>query len=161
SRAGALTLHGVSKDLQQKYTSSTLTTEQLDRLVEDFISAVETNTVEKIGYTSELPLLPYGVSKAALIALTQIEARQWSNAKKVFVYAVCPGYCSTDINRHAQGSRPPELGAVSILHVVNTPPDELENGAFYQDGIRLPQIYADDDKVREAIERIKKLSLSM
>jgi NAD(P)-dependent dehydrogenase (short-subunit alcohol dehydrogenase family) len=55
--------------------------------------------------------LPYGVSKAALIALTKIEARQWSDVKKVFV---CPGYCSTDLTENAPGSRPSELGAESI-----------------------------------------------
>jgi carbonyl reductase 1 len=160
SNMGALVLHGVSKDIQEKYTSSTLTTEQLDQLVEDFISAVESNTVETVGYNKEIPLLPYGVSKAALIALTRIEARQWSGAKKIFVYAVCPGYCSTGISRYAPDSRPPELGADSILYVVNTPSDELENGAFYRDGIQLPQIYTDDAGVRQAIERIKKVDSS-
>jgi NAD(P)-dependent dehydrogenase (short-subunit alcohol dehydrogenase family) len=157
---GTLVLHGVSKDLQQKYTSSTITTEQLDQLAEDFISAVESNTVETVGYNKEIPLLPYGVSKAILIALTRIEARQWSATKKIFVYAVCPGYCSTDMSRHASDSRSPELGADSILYVVNTPSDQLENGAFYRDGIQLPQIYANDAGIREAIQRIKKIESS-
>lgn len=160
SRVGTMALHGVSKDLQEKYISTTLTTEQLDQLVQDFITAVESNTVEKIGYTNGMPLLSYGVSKAALIALTKIEARQWSNAKKIYVYAVCPGYCSTDLNKHAAGSRPPELGADSILHVVNTSPKELENGAFYRDGIQLPQIATDDAQIREAMERMKKIASS-
>jgi NAD(P)-dependent dehydrogenase (short-subunit alcohol dehydrogenase family) len=157
---GTVVLHGILKDLQEKYTSPTLTKEQLDRLAEDFISAVESNTVEKIGYTNELPLLPYGISKAALIALTKIEARQWSGPKKIFVYSVCPGYCNTDLSNHAPDSRPPELGADSILHVVNTPNNELENGAFYRDGEQLPQICTDDAVLRAGIERIKKMQAS-
>lgn len=157
SRAGALALYGISKDLQEKYTSSTLTTEQLDQLVEDFISAVDSDTIEAAGYTKEMPFLSYGVSKAALNALTRIEARQWSSVKKIFVYAVCPGYCNTDMSKHAPDSRPPELGADSILYVVNTDYNKLENGAFYRDGVQLPQIYTNDAEAREAIERMKKL----
>jgi len=116
--------------------------------------------VETIGYNNRISFLPYGVSKAALIALTRIEARQWSGAKKIFVYAVCPGYCSTDGTKHAPDSRPPELGADSILYVVNTPSDELENGTFYRDGIQVPQIYTEDAGVCESIERIKKFDSS-
>lgn len=160
SRVGAVVLHGISKDLQEKYTSSTLTVEQLDQLAEDFISAVESDTVKAIGYTTEIPVLPYGISKAALIALTKIEARQWSETKKIFVYAVCPGYCSTDINKNASEGRSPELGADSILYVVNTPSNELENGGFYRDGEKLLQIYTDDTIVRKVIERVKQISSS-
>jgi NAD(P)-dependent dehydrogenase (short-subunit alcohol dehydrogenase family) len=160
SRVGTLALYGISKDLQDKYTSSTLTTEQLDQLAEDFISAVESNSVAQIGYNNDISLLPYGVSKAALIALTKIEARQWSDVKKIFVYSVCPGYCSTDLTKNAPGSRPPEVGAESILYVVNTPTDKLENGAFYRDGEKLPQVLTDDAGAREAIERIRKLESS-
>ncbi|CAF3940926.1 unnamed protein product, partial [Rotaria sp. Silwood1] len=116
SGAGSMVLHHVSKDLQDKYTSATLTTEQLDCLVEDFISALESNNLEKCGYPTHIPSLAYSVSKAALIALTRIEARQYYGAKKIFVYSVCPGYCATDINKHGPGGRPAEFGADSILH---------------------------------------------
>jgi NAD(P)-dependent dehydrogenase (short-subunit alcohol dehydrogenase family) len=75
--------------------------------------------------------LSYGVSKAALIALTRVEARQHSGAKKVFIYSVGPGYCATDINNHGPGARSTELGADSILYVTDTSDRELENGAFY------------------------------
>jgi carbonyl reductase 1 len=156
SRVSALTLYTVSKDLQEKYTSSTLTTKQLDQLVEDFLSAVESDTIEAAGYNKEMPLLPYGVSKAALNALTKIEARQWSDAKKIFVYAVCPGFCNTALSKHAPDSRPPELGADSILYVVNTDANKLENGGFYRDGVQLSQILTNDAEVRAAMERMRK-----
>jgi len=134
SEVGAWTLHQTSNDLQKKYLSSTLTEEELDKLVEDFISAIDSKNLEKLGYSQTAFGLIYGVSKAALTALTGIEARQWSGAKNVLVLSVCPGFCSTDLNNHAPGSRSPELGADSILYVVNTPAKDLQNGEFYQDG---------------------------
>jgi carbonyl reductase 1 len=160
SGVGAITLHCVSKELQDKYTSSTLTTEQLDQLVEDYFSALESNNLEKVGYPIDLPYLPYGVSKAALIALTRIEARQHSGAKKVFIYSVCPGYCATDLNNNNPGARSAELGADSILYVIDTPDSELENGAFYQDAKKLPQICVDEAKVQGFIKSSKSITAS-
>ncbi|CAF1416642.1 unnamed protein product [Rotaria sordida] len=140
SACGSILLFEASKDLQEKYSSSTLTTEQLDRLVEDFISAIATNTTEELGYNPKSSYLIYSVTKAAVIALTQIEARQWSSAKNVLILSVCPGYCATDINKNAPDARPAEFGADSILYVVNAPQSELKNGCFYRDGQQLPQI---------------------
>ena len=142
SEVGAWTLHDMSEDLQNKYRSSTLTEEQIDKLLNDFISAIESNSLGKLGYNDKFPMLNYGVSKAALIALTRAEARQWSGAKNVLVLSVCPGYCATDLNHHATGARPAELGADSILHPVKAPANELVNGEFYQDGQQKPQGFA-------------------
>jgi len=142
SEVGAWTLYELSNDLQNKYKSSTLTQEQLDTLVQDFISSIGSKTAGKLGYNDKSPFLIYGVSKTALTALTHIEARQWSGAKNVLVLSVCPGYCSTDLNNHGPGSRSPELGADSIIYVVNAPANQLQNGQFYQDGQLKPQSYA-------------------
>jgi NAD(P)-dependent dehydrogenase (short-subunit alcohol dehydrogenase family) len=142
SEVGAWALHEMSDDLQNKFKSSTLTEEQIDTLLKEFISALESNSVGKLGYNDKSPFLIYGLSKAALIALTRIEARQWSGAKNVLVLAVCPGYCATDLNHHGAGARPAELGADSILHPVNAPANELVNGQFYQDGQAKAQSYA-------------------
>ncbi|CAF2643212.1 unnamed protein product [Rotaria sp. Silwood2] len=132
----------VNVSSENQYSSPTLTTEELDQLVKDFLSAIEQDKLDKSGYDPKSPLLIYGVSKAALTALTRIEARQWSAIKNVLVLAVCPGYCATDITNHAPGARPAELGADSILYAVNTSQNELENGAFYQDGVKKPQVNA-------------------
>ncbi|CAF4165876.1 unnamed protein product [Rotaria sp. Silwood2] len=142
SEIGSWTLYKASSDLQNQYSSPTLTTEELDQLVKDFLSAIEQDKLDTSGYDPKSPLLIYGVSKAALTALTRIEARQWSAIKNVLVLAVCPGYCATDITNHAPGARPAELGADSILYAVNTSQNELENGAFYQDGVKKPQVNA-------------------
>jgi NAD(P)-dependent dehydrogenase (short-subunit alcohol dehydrogenase family) len=144
SEIGAWTLHEMSNNLQNKYKSSTLTEEEIDTLLKDFISALESNSVEKLGYNEKSLYLIYGVSKAALIALTRVEARQWSGAKNVLVLAVCPGYCATDLNNHGAGARPAELGADSILHPATAPANELTNGQFYQDGQLKSQSYACD-----------------
>ncbi|CAF3547560.1 unnamed protein product [Rotaria sp. Silwood1] len=140
SAYGSIVLFEASKDLQEKYSSSTLTTVQLDCLVEGFISAIATNTIEELGYNPKSSYLIYSVTKAAVIALTRIEARQWSGAKNVLIISVCPGFCATDINKNASGARPAQFGADSILYVVNAPQSELENGCFYRDGQQLPQI---------------------
>ncbi|UJR06903.1 hypothetical protein I4U23_011193 [Adineta vaga] len=158
SEVGAWTLHEMSSDLQNKYKSSTLTQEQLDGLVEDFIASIGSKTTEKIGYNAKSPFLIYGVSKTALTALTRIEAREWSGAKNVLILAVCPGYCSTDLNNHGPGSRSPELGADSILYTVKASHNELEHGKFYQDGQQKPQSYActmDFSKLADAAKNKK------
>lgn len=152
SEVGAWTLFDMSKDLQEKYQAADLTKEKLDKLVEEFISSVETKQSEQLGYNTKFPYLVYGVSKTALTALTKIEAKQWAKAKNVLVLAVCPGYCSTDLNNHGPGSRSPELGADSVLYTINAPADQLENGEFYQDGEKKPQKYAATMNVPELVE---------
>ncbi|CAF0820617.1 unnamed protein product [Rotaria sordida] len=160
SQIGSIILMCMSKDLQNKYTSSTLTTKQLDRLVEDFLSALEFNNLKKAGYPDDLHYLAYGISKAALIALTRVQARQYSDGKNIFMYSVCPGFCNTDINKHAPGTRSPELGADSILYAVNTPNDKLENGAFYFDGKKLPEICVNKAKIEGLIKLTEYLRAS-
>ncbi len=81
--------------------------------------------------------------------------------KKIFFYPVCPGYCSTDINKHGPRARSPELGADSILYLVNTPNDKLENDAFYLDGKKLPEICIDEAKLQGYIKLTGHLKASM
>ncbi|CAF0889135.1 unnamed protein product [Adineta ricciae] len=140
SQIGPMALYESSIELQKKYTSPSLTVEELDQLVENFISAIETSTLEDVGYYSKTYPAIYGISKAALNALTQIEAREWNSAKNRLVLSVSPGFCATDMTSHASNARSPELGADSILHAIYTPANELHNGGFYRDGIELPLI---------------------
>jgi carbonyl reductase 1 len=140
SRVGINVLQEASRTLQEKYTSSTLTKEELDQLIEDFISGIEKNNLEHLGYNPQSNFLVYGVTKTALNALTQIEARQWSTIKHLLIVSVTPGFCTTDMTQHAPNARPAELGADSILYVVNAPRDELKNGGFYRDGQQIPLV---------------------
>ncbi len=82
----------------------------------------------------------YGVTKAALNALIQVESREWSSIKTLLVISVTPGLCATDMARHIPNARPPELGTDSVLYVVNTAQDQLENGGFYLADQQLPLI---------------------
>lgn len=141
SQVAAIQLNECSIVLQEKYTSSTLTIDELDELVNDFLVAVESNRLDDLGYHIKSHNPFYGISKAALNALTQIEVRQWSMEKNLLIVAVTPGFCATDMTQNSANARSPEYGADSILHAIFTPRDELENGGFYRDGVRLSLIF--------------------
>jgi carbonyl reductase 1 len=140
SQLGPMVLQQVSSALQEQYTSPTLKIEQLDHLIEELISGIESDTLDNLGYHVKTHPLLYGLSKAALNALSQIEARQWSPTKHLLVLSVSPGFCATDMTQNAATARSAELGALSILHGINTSPDELVNGGFYRDGEQLPLV---------------------
>ncbi|CAF1631705.1 unnamed protein product [Adineta ricciae] len=83
--------------------------------------------------------LYYGASNLGINILIRSQASDRNKkytAKNVIVSAVCPDFCATDINNRAEGGRPAELGADSILHAVYS--ENLENGQFSKDGTRLP-----------------------
>ena len=84
-----------------------------------------------------------------------MEAQNYSGDKKKIFYSVCPAFRSTNINKHAPGSRSPELGADSILYLVNTPNEELENGSFYSDDKVEPEICVDKRKLEGMIQSNK------
>ena len=129
-------LYGTSKELHAKYSSDTLTADEIDSSINALLKAVEMSEPDKAGF--DMRFGSYGASKAALNALTRVEARDWKN-RNVLVFSVCPGFCSTDLNNHAEGARDPASGAESIAYVVNTSADELENGAMYSDGKKKEQ----------------------
>lgn len=141
SRVGTIVLQEASSTLQEKYTSVTLTTDQLDHLVEEFISSIKTETVAYLGYNLKSQYLIYGVTKAALNSLTQIEARQYGDTKNLLFISVTPGLCATEMTCNIPNARSAVLGADSILYTVNACREKLENGAFYRDGEKLPLIH--------------------
>ena len=140
SQVAAIQLNECSTVLQERYTASTLTMDELDQLINEFLTAVETNNLDDLGYHIKTHNPFYGISKAALNALTQIEVRQWSTEKNLLIVAVSPGYCATDMTQNSTNARSPEYGADSILRAVYTPRNEIENGGFYRDGVQLPLI---------------------
>jgi NAD(P)-dependent dehydrogenase (short-subunit alcohol dehydrogenase family) len=76
----------------------------------------------------------YGVSKAALNALTRILAAEL-HPEGILVNAVCPGWTATDMG--GAGGRPVAEGAASVVWGV-TLPDEGPTGGFFRDGRPLP-----------------------
>ncbi|KAJ3121505.1 hypothetical protein HK100_012352 [Physocladia obscura] len=74
----------------------------------------------------------YGISKAILNAYTRLFAAENPNLR---VFAVCPGFCATDINGNA-GFRSAIAGGFSVVWpILNT---GLQSGLFYRDGVSLP-----------------------
>lgn len=140
SECGSILLSEVTKSLQEKYTSTNLSMQELDNLVEEFISSIENQTFEILGYNPKSSYLLYSVTKAAVLALTRVEARIYADERQILILAVCPGFCATELNQNAPGGRPAALGADSILYAVQTIADELQNGGFYLDGRLLPII---------------------
>ena len=72
----------------------------------------------------------YGVSKAALNALTRILAAELKR-DGVLVNSVCPGWVATDMG--GSGGRPVADGAASVMWAVELP-DDGPSGGFFRDG---------------------------
>ena len=111
---------------REAYSSSSLTLNRLNELVESFI----TNTEQRSSRTTG----GYGVyshSKVALIAATRVMARDPANAN-ILINACCPGYCSTDLTHHA-GPRSPQDGAKTPVMVALLPEGSTVTGRFFED----------------------------
>jgi NAD(P)-dependent dehydrogenase (short-subunit alcohol dehydrogenase family) len=76
----------------------------------------------------------YGLSKAALNALTRMFAGELAEAG-ILVNAVCPGWVATEMG--GPGGRPVEQGAASVVWAA-TLPDDGSTGGFFRDGRALP-----------------------
>jgi len=113
-----------SDQLKQKFTSSTLTLVQLDQLVNQFESSVQTNSYKNDGWGNS----NYGMSKLAVIAATRVIAREENDIK---VNCCCPGYCDTDMTSH-KGPRPPSDGARNAVIPATMPQQECPSGAFFK-----------------------------
>lgn len=78
----------------------------------------------------------YGVSKAALNALTVAMAAEVAHAPDVKVNAVCPGWVRTDMGG-PEAPRSVAEGAAGIVWAATLPSDG-PTGGFFRDGHRIP-----------------------
>jgi NAD(P)-dependent dehydrogenase (short-subunit alcohol dehydrogenase family) len=78
----------------------------------------------------------YGISKAALLALTSTLAAELAETE-ILVNAVCPGLTATFDGAEQMGARPVEAGAASIVWAVLVP-DDGPRGGFFRDGEPVP-----------------------
>ena len=92
--------------------------EDISQLMEDFTSAVAGGTHEK-----DWPSSAYAVSKAGLIGLTKVVARDHKQAgSKMLINVCCPGYVVTDMTRGGgvktpdQGAQTPVMLAIQDIH---------------------------------------------
>eukprot|EP00038_Savillea_parva_P027242 m.58411 g.58411 ORF g.58411 m.58411 type:complete len:320 (-) comp7822_c1_seq2:1592-2551(-) len=127
SRAGVLSKF--SPELQAKFLDPNLKEKDLDGLVEAFKAAAADGTYKEQGW----PGTTYGVSKAAVHALTRIHARDvgtFTARTGITVNAICPGWCRTNM----AGDKAPRSAAdgadtpVWLATQTTYPP---ETGKFY------------------------------
>lgn len=78
----------------------------------------------------------YGISKAALLALTSTLAAELAGTP-ILVNAVCPGLTATFDGAEGMGARPVEVGADSVMWAVLLP-DDGPSGGFFRDGEPVP-----------------------
>jgi NAD(P)-dependent dehydrogenase (short-subunit alcohol dehydrogenase family) len=79
----------------------------------------------------------YGISKAALNALTSKLAAELEGTTSVLINAVDPGLTATYPGAEAMGARPVPEGAASVVWAA-TLPDDGPAGGFFRDGEPLP-----------------------
>jgi carbonyl reductase 1 len=113
-----------SEELQNRFSSQSLTIPELNQLVDQFESDVKDDTYASKGWGRS----NYGLSKLAVIAATRIWARE--NAGVVTVNSCCPGYCKTDMTSQ-KGRRDPAEGARNA--VMPATMEQPPTGEFFAD----------------------------
>jgi NAD(P)-dependent dehydrogenase (short-subunit alcohol dehydrogenase family) len=118
-------LHAYSPAIRARFSDPKLTREGLVALVNEFVEAVGDGNHTEKGWPSST----YRVSKAAMIALAKVLARELA-ARRIRVNAACPGWVRTRMGG-SSAPRRVEEGAASI---VATALDAKANGGFFRDG---------------------------
>ena len=119
-----------SDDLKKKFASSdsTLTVEELDAIMKDFIESAHAGNHAEKGW----PNSTYVVSKVGLSALSRIQQREINkdtSRNDVVINHVHPGYVDTDMTSH-KGPLTPEQGAKSSLFAANLPSGTSVKGQY-------------------------------
>jgi NAD(P)-dependent dehydrogenase (short-subunit alcohol dehydrogenase family) len=91
---------------------------------------------ESGSFASGLSLGSYGVTKAALNALTVSVAAEVPSGVDVLVNAVCPGWVATDMGG-PQAPRSIDAGIAGIVWAATLPADGPQGG-FFRDGLPIP-----------------------
>ena len=118
------------QDLKSKFASSgsTLTYEELDNLMRDFMEAANAGDHVAKGW----PDHTYAVSKIGLSALTRIQQQKFSenpDLKDVVINHIHPGYMSTDLTCH-KGPLTIDQGAKSSIFAATLPLDTDVKGQY-------------------------------
>ena len=118
-------LHAYSPAIRARFSDPALTRDQLVALVEEFAAAVAAGDHAAKGWPSSA----YRVSKAAMIALAKVLARDLAELH-IRVNAVCPGWVRTRMGGRG-APRSLEEGARSVLA---TALSKTATGGFFRDG---------------------------
>ena len=118
-----------ASELRKKLASSdsTLTIEELDTLMNQFIQAAEDGTFKEKGWGGST----YVASKVGLSALSRIQQRELLKDERVDIALnhVHPGYVDTDMTSH-KGPLTIEEGAKSSLYCALLPPNTDVKGKY-------------------------------
>ncbi|XP_002734822.1 carbonyl reductase [NADPH] 1-like [Saccoglossus kowalevskii] len=120
SGSGTRALDKMSSERASKFKALDLTETELVSLLEDFVNAASDGTHTEKGY----PNSAYGTSKAGVIVLTGIQARDLKNDPRedILINACCPGHVQTDMSSH-QGTKTPDEGAETPVYLALLPPN--------------------------------------
>ncbi|XP_071541990.1 carbonyl reductase [NADPH] 1-like isoform X2 [Panulirus ornatus] len=114
--------------LKQKFSSPTLTEDELCELMNQFVQKAKEGTWKKAGW----PNSTYAVSKVGVSALTRIQQRAFDADPRPGILVNCshPGYVNTDMTS-GKGPLTIEEGAVSPSYLALLPPDVKEPRGAY------------------------------
>lgn len=125
-----------SEELKERFRA-TDTIADVDALMNEFVAAVSAGTHEAQGWTDN-PYTTYSVSKVGVLGYSRALAkreRELNPAVDFRINAVCPGYCSTDLNGHS-GPRSPADGATCPVNLA-LGLGEKTTGKFFADDLEV------------------------
>ncbi|KAK2498950.1 hypothetical protein MC885_010127 [Smutsia gigantea] len=121
---GLVALKNCSPDLQQKFTSETITEEELVGLMNKFVEDTKNGVHLEEGWP-HMNITSYAVTKLGITVLSRIQARKLSEqrkADKILLNSCCPGWVRTNLGGpHALKS--PEEGAETPVYLALLPSD--------------------------------------
>ncbi|KAK5052016.1 hypothetical protein LTR84_002820 [Exophiala bonariae] len=104
------------------------TTEDITRLMQEFATGVENGSHE-----ADWPSAAYAVSKAGVIGVTKVIARQnQESGSKTLINSCCPGYVKTDMTRGGGTKTPDQGAAMPVLLALGD--IRGSNGEFWSEG---------------------------
>ncbi|VDK24253.1 unnamed protein product [Anisakis simplex] len=116
-----------SQQIIDTLTKPTLTVAEIDKFTKDYIQGCIDGNIKEKGYLRQSA---YGVSKAAMVALSLVQSRQLKS-RNIIVNGCCPGYVDTDMTSH-KGPLTIEQGADTPIYLATLEGDEPNGCMVYQ-----------------------------